>query len=211
MRSSTPLDPVHYTYIHRRASDRKIFYVGKGKNRRAWSNDRKNLHWRRTVAKHGLIVEVVKDGMKEPCALTLERILVGMIGRENLVNLTDGGEGGTGYIPPPEVRAKMSAAKKGKPRGPVPQHVKDKIRASHIGLKATDQARENMRKAKVGKNVGRLSPSYDHTIRHFVHQDGYVFIGTRGDFIAKHGLADGCVSSVISGKQKTVKGWKIND
>lgn len=208
MRSVDALAPVHYTYVHRRASDGSVFYVGKGKNRRAWSKDRKNRHWHNIVNKHGLVVEVVKDGMPEACALALERIFISIIGRENLTNLTDGGEGGTGYRPPPETRAKMSAAKKGKPRGPVPQWVRDKISASHMGLKPTKEALENMSKAKKGRFLGRESPSYKHEILRFEHIDGSIFEGTRGDFILQYGMANGCVSSVISGRQKTVRGWK---
>jgi hypothetical protein len=154
------------------------------------------------------MVEIVKDGMKEPCALTLERIAISKIGRDNLVNLTDGGEGATGYYPSPEVKAKMSAAKKGKPRGPVPQWVREKISASRMGLRPTKEALENMSRAKKGRFKGRESPTYKHEVIRFEHRDGSIFEGTRGDFILKYGAGSSCVSAVIAGKQKTVKGWR---
>lgn len=200
---------IHYTYVHRRATDGRVFYVGKGKGRRAWSTDRKNIHWRRVQAKHGFSVQIVLDRVHEPCALTMEKILISAIGRGNLTNLTDGGEGATGYFPPEHVRKKMSLAKKGKPRGPTPEWVREKIRQSHIGLRPTNEALRNMSLAKIGKSLGRSSPSYDHTVRSFQHRDGYLFTGTRGDFIKEFQLADGCVSNLMSGKRKTVKGWKI--
>jgi NUMOD3 motif. len=106
-------------------------------------------------------------------------------------------------------RARMSEAAKRRARKPHTPETRAKIAASHIGLRPTDEARRNMSLAKIGKCVGRDSPTYDHTIRHFVHSDGSEFIGTRGDFILKFCLRDGCVSAVISGRQKSVKGWKL--
>lgn len=200
---------VHYTYVHRRKTDGRVFYVGKGKGRRAWSMDRKNIHWRRIEAKHGFSVQIVLNRVHEPCALTMEKILISAIGRDNLTNLTDGGEGATGYFPPPHVRKKMSLAKKGKPRGPTPEWVREKIRKSHMGLRPTKEALRKMSLAKIGKNAGRDGPTYDHKVRSFLHIDGYIFTGTRADFITEFQLAHGCVSSLISGRRKTVKGWTL--
>lgn len=208
-RSADPSAPVHYVYLHRRATDGSIFYVGKGKNRRAWSRDRKNPWWRHIVAKHDFYVQIIRSHMVEPCALTIEKIVIAKVGRQFLANLTDGGEGSTGYIPGPEVRAKMSAAKKGISRGPVPEHIRRKIAASHIGLRPTEQSRAKMRAAHIGKHVGKDNATYDHTPRSFTHPDHGIFEGTRAEFIAKYQLRDSCVSVLISGKQKSVKGWKI--
>ena len=42
----------YYVYVHKKP-DGKIFYVGKGKNKRAWSiSDRNNL-WKKIVSKYG--------------------------------------------------------------------------------------------------------------------------------------------------------------
>ena len=49
---------MYYTYVHRRASDNLIFYVGTGQKRRAWEKRGRNKHWVRTAKKHGIIVEI---------------------------------------------------------------------------------------------------------------------------------------------------------
>lgn len=207
MRRSDSLDPVHYVYVHRRASDNGIFYVGKGKGRRAWSLDRKNRHWNNVARKHGLCVDVVKSDMPEPCALAWERIIIRIVGRENLTNLTDGGEGATGYIPPPETRAKMSAAASARKRAPHSAETRAKIAAAHRGMKASPQSIAKMKAAS--RPRGKENPSYDRTVRKFIHEDGRVFSGTRAEFRAAFNVNDSCASNLIKGKRRTAKGWKI--
>jgi len=111
----------------------------------------------------------------------------------------------------PEHRKNMSLARAGRKFGPPSPETRAKISASHIGMKASDSARKNMSLAKIGKSCGRESPSYDHTVRLFDHPIQGTFSGTRADFIAKYSLADGCVSALISGVRKSVKGWKTHE
>jgi hypothetical protein len=90
----------YYVYIHRRKSDNKVFYVGKGKARRAYSPHGRNSHWTNTYKKHGLIVEIVFDNLNEKEALTLEKDVITEMRyhfESTLCNLTDGGEGVSGY------------------------------------------------------------------------------------------------------------------
>ena len=95
-------------YLHRRATDGAVFYVGKGKGRRAWDKRRGyNAHWHRVAVKHGVIVEIYKDGMSECCAMPLESVLIGIIGIDNLTNITLGG-GHSGYEWTDEQIAKKS-------------------------------------------------------------------------------------------------------
>lgn len=49
----------YYVYLHRRATDNKVFYVGKGKGKRAFDNSSRNDYWQNTVNKHGLTVEII--------------------------------------------------------------------------------------------------------------------------------------------------------
>lgn len=85
-----------YVYVHRTLSG-QVFYVGKGCGQRAWSNSR-NDYWHRVVKKHGLLVEIIAPGLQEWYAFELELELIAKYGRENLCNLTDGGEGASGQI-----------------------------------------------------------------------------------------------------------------
>lgn len=129
-----------YVYVHRRASDGVIFYVGKGCGDRLAKYDNRNRHWRNVVAKHGFSAEIVADNLSEPCALSHERALISAIGRGNLVNMTDGGEGVSGYRFSDEQRASISAA---------------------VSVSFTPERREAMRKFRMGKPPGNagMSPS----------------------------------------------------
>lgn len=87
-----------YVYAHRKATTGEIFYVGKGCGKRAWSLRRSN-HWKNIVRKHGVVVEVVQDGLQEWAAFEMEVELIAFYGRKDcgfgsLVNLSDGGVGG---------------------------------------------------------------------------------------------------------------------
>ena len=46
-----------YTYFHTRNDTGKVFYVGKGKGRRAHEPGR-NPHWKNIVAKHGCEIKL---------------------------------------------------------------------------------------------------------------------------------------------------------
>jgi hypothetical protein len=103
----------YYVYAHRDGLGR-IFYIGKGKGRRAYAITRRSQRWQRHSSKYGHSVEFVCADMPEPCAFALERIIIGIIGRGNLCNLTDGGEGTSGRVPTTEQKMKCSKSNKGK-------------------------------------------------------------------------------------------------
>jgi hypothetical protein len=101
----------HYVYLHKRKTDGKVFYIGKGFGTRAWKKTCRNDWWKRIEAKYGRIVEIYKEGLQEFEAFDIERQLIEKYGRENLCNLRDGGKGGIN--PSYETRLKMSKARKG--------------------------------------------------------------------------------------------------
>lgn len=110
-----------------------------------------------------------------------------------------------------EHRRKLSAAKKGKPKAtPHSEETRRKISASHMGMRPSAETLRRLSESHKGKFMGRLSPSYDHTVRSFAHPDHGTFTGTRADFILAYSLADGDVSAVIHGRQKSVKGWRLS-
>jgi len=87
----------HYTYAHAKP-DGTIFYIGKGIGRRAYSKNR-NDYWKRIVAKYGYEVQILAHWDTEAEALDHEVLLIACMkdmGIE-LCNLTNGGEGATGY------------------------------------------------------------------------------------------------------------------
>lgn len=96
-----------YVYIHKTLAGR-VFYVGKGHARRAWSHKNRSAWWLATVRKHGLKIDIVESHLLEWYAFEREAELISFYGRSELVNMTDGGEGSSGYTPNEETRRKTS-------------------------------------------------------------------------------------------------------
>lgn len=103
----------YYVYVHRRESDGRPFYVGKGSGRRAFVKSGRCAHWQNIVRKHGYSVSIVKDGMSEACASSLEKALIYVIGLQNLCNISPGGDGTRGVVFSDETLGKMRLAKLG--------------------------------------------------------------------------------------------------
>ncbi len=113
-------------YVYKLISNDITFYVGKGK--RTESYDRINYHlnyWMNNKNKklynkikkiNGIFdIEIVFESKNEQECLALEIQLISEIGRGNLCNLTDGGEGTSGFNHSEETKQKISISKKGKP------------------------------------------------------------------------------------------------
>ena len=135
----------YYVYVHRRKSDGSVFYVGKGHGQRAWWKYR-SQHWSRIADKHGYTVEIVESGYTEWFAHEREIQLIEKIGRANLCNHTDGGEGCTN--PSAEARQKIGAANRGRKRSP--EHIQ-KIVAVHKGVPRSEDVKRKISLAQKGK------------------------------------------------------------
>lgn len=129
----------HYVYLHKRASDGRVFYVGKGFGKRAWKKTQRSDWWKRIEAKHGRTVEIFMDGLQEWYAFELEAELIDFYGRENLCNLRDGGHGGIN--PSEETRQKMSIARKGRKDSP---ETLEKKRLASLGRSPSMEARKKI-------------------------------------------------------------------
>jgi hypothetical protein len=163
-----------YTYLHRRESDNQPFYIGKGlvKSRRAFSPHGRNKHWKHTVAKHGLKVEICAEWATEAEALEHEKFLI-LCFKDmgvSLCNMTDGGEGTSGHKLSVEHRAKLTAANTGrklseehkavllesrkhlKGQALSPEH-KEKLRAVGKTRKFSDEHRAKISAANTGRKL----------------------------------------------------------
>lgn len=115
----------YYVYVHRTEDTREVFYVGIGSGNRAFTKNSRNIYWRRKVDKHGFEVDILISNLTLDEAYKLEMRLIKYYGRENLCNLTDGGDGVKN--PSSETRKKMSEAKKGKTQKK--DHIKKRVEA----------------------------------------------------------------------------------
>ena len=165
------------TYVHLRP-DGSPFYVGKGTLVRAICKKRRaNPHHQNIVAKHGLKnihVRIVKRNLTEREAFDHEKEIIACLRAFDyrLCNLTDGGEGASGWIAPESTRAKMRATRKGRPGTPHtvetrqrlsilarlrahPKHTAEtiqKISVSHKGKKFSEEHRANLAKAAANRS-----------------------------------------------------------
>jgi len=122
---------IFYTYLHRRADDGEVFYVGKGAGTRAYRMESRSLWWRRVARKHGRVVEILAHWDDEAQALEHEKLLIACFQDLDapLVNLTLGGEGTTGYRHSEQARRRISEGRKRS------DAVKDQIRRLAVALK----------------------------------------------------------------------------
>jgi hypothetical protein len=160
-----------YTYIHRKASDGLVFYVGKGVGKRAWDCNRRNPKWKSIVAKHSHVVEVCAAWKNSEEAFQHEKFLIWCFKDMgcNLANLTDGGDGPhgykytieqkakmslrrVGYKHSEETKRKMSLSQKGIPRGLMSDDAKIKMSASHKGR--VHRPMSDAAKKKLSENNG---------------------------------------------------------
>ena len=147
-----------YVDVHMKGTDDSVFYVGKGCKYRSTSKNGRSEYWHRIVEKHGLVVEIVKDQMTFEEANAYEIYLIAKLRSEGCVlcNLTDGGEGRTGYVLKEETKIAISKANKGRKRS---EEAKAKMRGNKnaFGAVRSAETRAKMSASKKGTNniVGR--------------------------------------------------------
>lgn len=99
-------------YVHQKASNGEIFYVGKGRRWRENQKTNRNPHWHNVVNKHGFTVCVVASHLTNEEACTFEKVLIEKLSlQENLVNYTLGGDGSEGYTHSEKTKEKMRGRK----------------------------------------------------------------------------------------------------
>lgn len=150
---------IFYIYCHRRLSDGKCFYIGKGKNYRHKSTSSRNSHWWNIVNKHGFSSEILINHLSESKAFELESYFCKTIGYDNLTNIrTETGWGG--HTHSNETKKKMSQSHVGKKKPWVTKtklgkNESEETRNKKRGPK-TEQHKANLSKSLKGKNKGRI-------------------------------------------------------
>jgi group I intron endonuclease len=131
----------------------EIFYIGKGKGKRSYSKASRNPHWKNKVKKHGgFIVSILQDQLDEELAFEVEKSFISSIGLENLVNMTYGGEGMSGYKHTEESCKKMADSRIGKYSG-------DKHPL--FGKSPSEERRKKQSESLKGKYKGDKHPMFE--------------------------------------------------
>jgi hypothetical protein len=155
----------YYVYFHKNPITKEIFYVGLGKDKRAWSSKR-NIFWKNYVKKYGEpIIEIYKNNISIYQAAELEIELIKKYGRRGydkdgiLLNKSTGGEfTAYGSIKSQKSKDLISLKLKDKPKHTLES--KQKIREKHLGRKCSQETKNKMskpRKEGTGYNISKAN------------------------------------------------------
>lgn len=141
---------MYYVYSYLR-EDFSPYYIGKGCKDRAYAYSNHRIN----APKDRSRVHIIKSNLTEEEAYEVEKLYILMFGRKDLEtgilrNLSDGGEGPTGYKTTPEQRKKISLSRMGK-KHPL------------YGVSPSEETREKQRQALKGKYVKEKNPMYGKT------------------------------------------------
>jgi hypothetical protein len=156
-------------YRHRRNDTNEIFYVGMGKeNKRAFSKRDRNIYWKRVVDKVGYSVEIISTDLSLEDACDIECLLISEYGRKDLalgllVNMTNGGEGGSSYVHTDEYKLKRkgirnsigSEFKKGSTVG-----VETRFKKGHISVSAGTAKKNNCKVCGITYEINKGGKIY---------------------------------------------------
>lgn len=152
-----------YVYEHWRPDTNTCFYVGKGKDKRAWvmssgrNNHHKGIQSKLTSLGLSVHVKIIIDNVSEETAFLIERDLIANHGMENLANKTSGGEGCSRPLSE-EHKAKISRSKIGNQNAKghsLSIEAINKIKMVHTGSKRSDETKAKMSKSQKGHTRNR--------------------------------------------------------
>lgn len=134
-------------YAHRKASDNSVFYIGQGVRDRAWTRFNRNAIWHNIEAKHGVLVEILRDNLTRAQANEEETALIKLYGRRVdgsgvLANIVEGGGGIQGWHHTDETKERIGAASRGKKQS---DELIAKRTAHRKGIPMSTKAKEALR------------------------------------------------------------------
>lgn len=127
----------YYTYIHTK-NDGSIFYIGKGSGKRLFDKYSRNPYWANIANKYGFNAEIVSYWKTEEEAFSHEKLLIACFKDMGikLANMSEGGEGNSGFKWSEESKQKLSNSTKGNTAWLGKTHSSEtieKMRISHKG------------------------------------------------------------------------------
>lgn len=219
---------MYYVYLHKKLNG-EVFYIGKGKGKRAYSKHNRNPYWENVVKKHGFVAEIVLADLQEWYAFELEKDLISYYGLKSeggtLVNIVPGGGGNGNYIFNEEDRKLISQKNSGNGNGRADKSIYNFIRI-HDGETFTGTRQSFTDKYKIVvsdlfnskiltvlgwcllENMDKVNkPKCDLKEYTFQHTNGTSVTVTRRDFKKLTGIDPKSLFRLKA--NKTVKGWSI--
>jgi hypothetical protein len=175
-----------YVYEHIRKDTGAVFYVGKGSGKRCKHFVNRGKFWNNFCkSKDNVEVRLPIKNVDEEFSLLAEVELIDLYRRRGvkLVNISDGGEGTSGWIPSEETRQKIGEANKHTPKASGEKHgmfgkkhtaeslakmsasqnKRDYTNHPMLGKHHTNEAKAKVSLARKGKCVGKDNPFYGKT------------------------------------------------
>jgi len=181
-----------YVYQHRTKDSNEIFYVGKGKGNRCNTSKGRNRYWHRIVNKHGgYVVEKIAENLDEQMAFQIEMETIEKYKMQGilLTNMTNGGEGTSGFSHPhtEEHKQKLKGNRygestwgitfKGKHHSEEQKRKWSEMRkgtpSPRKGVKLSDETKKKLSDAKMGKPVYSKRVLIEEQVREIKTRLGY--------------------------------------
>lgn len=139
---------MYYIYSYLR-EDYSPYYIGKGKNKRAYVKGRNEVRPPKDKSR----VRILKDNLTEQEAFEVEKLYILMFGRKDnrtgiLRNKTDGGDGVSGRVDSEETRRKKSISLTGRK---VSQATCEKLRQNALGKTLSPESRMKLSQKLKGR------------------------------------------------------------
>lgn len=211
------MQEIYYVYKHTFSNG--IVYIGKGKNKRAYTLLHRNKYYNHLLLKYGIPnIEILFNNLNEKEALNKEIEIIKEYKESFLLlcNLTDGGEGTSGYRQSIETKNKISKGHKGKI---VKEETREKLRIAHCnkytnkehynkGRKHSQETKEKMRIARIGKKT--TLPIRINELEYLFFNKDFGFEKTTvSGLYKKYNLPPDSIYKIANKKRKSAYGWKI--
>jgi hypothetical protein len=145
-----------YVYKHIRPDTGMVFYVGKGSFYRLNSRKDRNKHWHNIVNKVGSFKsKVIFEHQDEELVFLVEKEKIDQLRKlgVSICNVTNGGEGISGFNHTLESRKKMSESRKLLIHPKHTEESKEKIRQANTGVIFTEERKNKIRLKAIGRKM----------------------------------------------------------
>ena len=210
--------------------DYEPFYVGKGTGNRMYNHLCKSINYNKIfknkikkiqrICNCNPIIIKYQEMLLEQVAFDIERSMVKTIGRSDLklgplCNLTDAGEGISGYHHIKETKEKIRKSLLGKKHGSMSEETKEKIRKVNLGIKrpCSEETKRKISINRKGKFIitdsWRLKQSISHRKIYYIKDsNGKIHkIDNLPVFCKINNINYGNMSSVLNNNRRSCGGF----